>query len=245
MALLFDALYITVILIPLAVACLTMTSPCFPPLLTSLLCRPNRNTGHKLTHSLFVQMSFSILEFAQCHLASLTATYYVILFLGTATSTLWLDCKALAESCATLEDQIILYRGIQIYEKIQNSCIRDRIFLTLALLGPLLQVLTGFAVIEVENSGNFSMSVVCGLLYCIMSSLTLFTFSITGQVNEVSLNWIAARRGLCKTKIERKTMRSLVAVRIQFGSNFVEGLTPLVVLQFCFQQTASLLLMRQ
>lgn len=38
-------------------------------------------------------------------------------------------------------------------------------------------------------------------------------------------------------------LKSLGPLKIQFGNNFVEALTPLVVQEFCVQQTISLLLL--
>lgn len=171
--------------------------------------------------------------------------YYVIIFLGMTTSRLWLDCKILTASCATIQNQIIAYRRIQIFEKTLNSCIRDRIFLTLAFLGPLFQVLAGFALIEVANSKNISILVGCGLIYVVILIMTLLNFCVAGQINRLSLNWIKCRGRLCKSKIFTRKMKSLVSVRIQYGSNFVEALTPLVVQEFCVRQTTSLLLLRR
>lgn len=210
---------------------LTLFSPCVPPLLISLLCHPSQSNGWKLDrmYGPVTRMGFAILELVQFHVVGTGGDYYINFFMTTAVVRLWLDCKVLTESGDTFENQVILYRRIQIYEKALNSCIRDRIFLTLALLGPLFQILSGFTLVEMANSSNYSTLLACGLLYFTMLCLTLFCFSATGQVNQITVNWIAGRRAVCKTRVNRKTLKSLVSVRLQFGTNFVERLTPLVV----------------
>ncbi|OXA41604.1 hypothetical protein Fcan01_23852 [Folsomia candida] len=243
LGILLDIIHIAVWLVPLIVAALTLLSPCFPPLITSLLCRPIKSKFVWMNGT-FSKIGFAIVEFALCHMATTTANYYAIIFLVMATSRLWLDCKNLSDSVAATEDQIIFYRRIQIYEKTLNSCIRDRIFLTLALLGPLFQVWVGYALIQVANSGNIVILALCGVMYGAMFFMILFVFSVTGIVNRVSWYWIATRRMIGTKKVVRKTMKSLVPVRIQFGNNFVEPLTPLVVQEYCVRQTVSLLLLR-
>ncbi len=243
LGILLDVMHIAVSLIPLILTALTLLSPCFPPLITSLLCRPIKSKFVWMNGP-FSKIGFSIVEFALCHMATTIANYYAIIFLVMTTSRLWLDCKNLSDSVAALEDQILFYRKIQIYEKTLNSCIRYRIFLTLALLGPLFQVSVGYALILVTNSGNIVILALCWLMYFVMFSVSMVIFSVTGLVNRVSWYWIATRRVTCTRKVVRKAMRSLVPVRIQFGNNFVEPLTPLVVQEFCVRQTVSLLLLR-
>lgn len=246
MAFLFDGILVLSLLTSLLVAALTLFVPCVPPLLTSLICRPANSNGYKVrwTYGPVAKMGFAMLEFVQFQVAVTGGIYYVIYFLTPAISRLWLDCKALSESGKSFENQVISYRRVQIYEKTLNSCIRDRIFLTLALLGPLFQVVSGFALIELANTPNYSTLVVCGMLYFAMLCLTLACFSAAGQVNQITVNWITGRRVICKTRVNRKTLKSFVSARIQFGTNFVERLTPLVVQQFCVQETVSLILMR-
>ncbi len=215
LGLLFDTTYIIGFLIPLIMAIMTLLSPCFPPLTTSLLCRPN-NSNFIWVHGCILKIGFASLELALCQIASTTANYYLISFLITATSRLWLDCKNLAESGATIENQIIFYRKIQIYEKTFNYCIRDRISLILALLGPLFQIVLGYALIHVANSGNVFILVVCGLMYGIMFTMSLFVFSVTGIVNKVSWYWMEARKAICTRKVDRKTMKSEDPVWKQF-----------------------------
>ncbi len=243
LGILLDIIHIAVWLVPLIVAALTLLSPCFPPLITSLSCRPIKSKFVWMNGP-FSKIGFAIVEFALCHIACTTANYYIMIFPVMATSRLWLDCKNLADSGAAIEDQILGYRKIQIYEKTLNSCIRYRIFLTLALLDPLFQVSVGYALILVTDSGNIFILALYGLIYCVMFSVSLLIFSVTGLVNQVSWYWIATRRVICTRKVVRKAMRCLVPVRIQFGNNFVEPVTPLVVQEFCVRQTVSLLLLR-
>lgn len=194
-------------------------------------------------HGKIIKAGLALLEFVQCSQIGVTSLYYAICFLTTTFSRLWLDCKVLTESRDNFEDQVKIYRKIGIFEKILNSCIRSRIFLTLALLGPAFQILTGFALIEVVNSPDLSILLACRVIYVGVVAVTLICFSVAGQVNQISGSWITGRRAICKSRADRQQLRSLVPLRIQFGTNYVEALTPLVVQEFCVQQTASLLIL--
>lgn len=237
----FNGILVVSIVVPLLLAAVVAISPCLPPFLSSLFCRPD---NMEWIFDKKIKLGFAIIEFVLYSMGTIAGAYYGVFFQPPAISRLWLDCKTLIESPDIVENQFSVYRKIQIYEKTLNSSIRDRIFLLMALLCPLFQVLAGFASIVAANSGNFSILVVCGMLYCVVLSVTLISFSAAAKVSQITQIWIMSTRAKCKIKVDRKTLKSLVSLRIQFGMNFVEALTPLVVQEFCVQQTTSLLLLR-
>lgn len=169
--------------------------------------------------------------------------YYAIYFFATGTAKVLNDCKVISVSDETIESQLIMYRRIQIYAKILNSCIRDRIFLAMAQIGLLFQILTGFAFIAFGNMSDYTPGIY-GVPYLCIFFLTVICFSIAGKFNQITMNWVAGTKWICKAKNNKMILKSLVTVRIQFGNNFVDPLTPLVEQQFCAAQRASLPLMR-
>ncbi|OXA53833.1 hypothetical protein Fcan01_10303 [Folsomia candida] len=62
------------------------------------------------------------------------------------------------------------------------------------------------------------------------------------QINNLSRNWISLFKRKCRNRVERRMHKSLMSLRLEFGNNFVEALTPIVVQEFCVRQTVACLL---
>lgn len=83
-------------------------------------------------------------------------------------------------------DNLTAYSNVKVFEKVFNSCIKDRIFLTLALVGLLVQV--GFSCSIVKILHSFSYTIVVGsiLIYIAILSLTMSYFSIAAHINRMT-----------------------------------------------------------
>ncbi|OXA45149.1 hypothetical protein Fcan01_20135 [Folsomia candida] len=169
--------------------------------------------------------------------------YHILTLLLTGVTFLWLECeffiKCYQEHLASLTD----YRKIQIFEKILNSCTREGIFLKFAILIPSLQVLLSFVTIKMYHSGHDFLAVMVGWMYAVTLGFTLLNFSAAATVYNMSKKWIQKCKGGERKKYARKIHRSLTPLRLYFGNNFVEILTPLVVQEYCLRQTVTLLLL--
>lgn len=139
-------------------------------------------------------------------------------------------------------DNLTAYSNVKVFEKVFNSCIKDRIFLTLALVGLLVQV--GFSCSIVKILHSFSYTIVVGsiLIYIAILSLTMSYFSIAAHINRMTKRWKTRQGWVCTTKVDRRRLRARTCLRIEFGNNSVEALTPLVVQEFCISRTVSFLL---
>jgi hypothetical protein len=80
------------------------------------------------------------------------------------------------------------------------------------------------------------------IIYIAVFIFTVATFSFAAKINTMSNQWIKDSKPKCKRKLERRMRKSLMPLKLYFGNNFVDGLTPLVIQDFCARQTASLLL---
>lgn len=137
------------------------------------------------------------------------------------------------------------YRELQVLEKIVNAVIRDIKFATFGYFFPGVQLFSCFVAITLSHDPDANIFRI-GLFvapYLAAVTLTLVTFSVAGNVIPISGEWILRYKERSKSALSKRICRSLAPLRIQFGNNFVEQLTPLVLQEFCIRQTASLLLL--
>lgn len=123
--------------------------------------------------------------------------------------------------------------------------IRGRIFAVFGYLIPFVQLMLCFVAIKVLHSseGNILRACIFICPYICILSLTLVAFSVAGNSIRFSEKWICGYKGRSNSATRKRVCRSLPPLKVQFGNNFVEPLTPLVVQEFCIRQTTSLLLM--
>lgn len=143
-----------------------------------------------------------------------------------------------------IEEIVLQYRKIQISERIHNSIFRTRIFLPLMCALPLIQVLSGVAFLTLFHSESwFSLAV---FLLAYLESWFADMLSVTaGSVIYTKTNeWILGCRGWDgKRSYGRKVLKSFRPLRLEFGNNYIDRLTPLVMQEFCIRNTASILLL--
>lgn len=131
---------------------------------------------------------------------------------------------------------------VQIFEKCLNSCIRGRIFLVGALTIPAFQIIICNVAVKLFQSDKI-IGLIFLLGYFLILLFTVVMFSVAAKVNTLSRNWLSRSKWNTCKKWDRKVHRSLTPLRLEFGNNFVDTLTPLVVQQFCVTETASFLLL--
>lgn len=130
-------------LAPVLLALLSIVWPCFASLPSSLFCDSGENWPclWKL-----IRFGTPILEFIAYRTASVACSHYTISITGSGMAALWLYCKELVQGYNNI---LSYYIKMKVLEKIFNSIIKDRIFLTLTLFCPLLQVLVGYSIIAI------------------------------------------------------------------------------------------------
>lgn len=58
----------------------------------------------------------------------------------------------------------------------------------------------------------------------------------------ILLNWQRSNGSRGQGKLERKIIKSCFRLKVRFGNSYVDKFTPCVIQNFCFIQTASLLI---
>ncbi|OXA40964.1 hypothetical protein Fcan01_24333 [Folsomia candida] len=135
------------------------------------------------------------------------------------------------------------YRKVQVFEKLLNACTRERIFLKTAILAPTFQIMLSVVSIKMIQMGQGIFAVMFTWVYFFALGFTLLAFSAAAKVFGASQEWISGcKLAADKSKCARRFHKSLRPLRLQFGNNFVEVLTPLIVQEFCVSQAISFLL---
>lgn len=237
---------ITYWLIPTCCALMTAFMHCKPPLLGSfLLCQKEWSSPIWKWLELLLLAS---IEFAMAMQCCISAGHYVLFSQIFGIVMLFGRCQELA----TLKNAKVAYlvkgyRQLQIQEKIHNSSYRGRILPFSILCIPLMEILSGVALIAVFHKANLLLtsSFLVTYMDCIVVGMLMLTFASSVYVKtEVWLNHAQSKSGKGKTiRYFRMVRQSFRPLRLEFGNNFVDRLTPLVMQEFCCRQTATLLLL--
>lgn len=230
-----------------------MLNPCQLPFLGSIIlprsvCSANfwtlDSTGIGPCSIILMTIGLTIFEFLVWFNLTLTASYYVA-FIFLAGIFLLLEESSRIFSSIRFTNE---YRELQILENLLNSCVRYRIFQVVAFFSPICQILGGITIIKFHSVLNLSHLIFFFVVYTASLVLGWVLFSGSGIIYVRSVSWLS--RVKCgfgcngRSKIDRRALMSMAPLRVWFGSNFVDCLTPLVIQHFCLVQTVTLLLLR-
>jgi hypothetical protein len=142
----------------------------------------------------------------------------------------------------------MMYRQIQVLEIIFNNYLKNRITPLVLTFVPLLQMFSQYLWIKYHD--NFPPPVLLLFIIVSIDSLvanvfisTLASWVLTNSESVVNLLRMKAV-GLVRKSLLRKQIKSYPLLKIKFGSNFVDRLTPFVIQSTILSQTASLLLIK-
>ena len=136
------------------------------------------------------------------------------------------------------------YREIQVSENLYNCLVRWRIFPTTIVIAMVIQIFTCFillAYVDKVATVIHLIILVAALLENVFFSLSFL--SVSGRLHSKSKTWIQHAKQGNLSKYQRKCLKSFKCVRIYFGTNFVDEMTPIRVQMFCITTAIKLLLM--
>lgn len=150
-----------------------------------------------------------------------------------------------------LENCVRTYHCSQILERIMNNYLMTLIVPALISLGPLLQIVSQYVVITMHDVIEMPAFLVFPLIIvnCLIMNICIFT--VASWVYNRSTRTLMKMRNECTVKgnieqkrrsILRRVTNGSFALKIKFGSNFIESRTPLKIQDFCMTQTMSLIL---
>lgn len=232
---------------------LIILMPCKPPLLGGLLLGPHFCWSAPFSQSLgqlFQWLVLGTLEIFVYTQGCIGGCFYAMYFLFISISHFYLSAYSATNgqsSASRPTCEFATYRQLQVHGKIMNACYKNRIFPTALYLVPFVQIIAGHGVIQLLK-GSIPFEVDTFMLVCMYCDATPFNILITtftANIVLMSRKWLKLARSRCKTPIGRRILRSMKPVRMEFGNNFVDCLTPLVIQKFCARQTATMLLIKK
>lgn len=218
---------------PVTISALVFFIPCQQPFLGSLFLPPS---SCKAPSSL-ERVSLAALEFVAMHYMGMTGSVFVVGVTFSGMIYLWLETSNLPRKNSQR------YRELHVFEKLFNSCVQGRIFPLIVTSCPVVEILGGFACIRLRESMNLLQ-----LVFIMMETFSLIVFSLisftaAGKIYTGSVTWMRGCKAGEGNRVNRKVLASLTPLRVRFGQNFVDGLTPLILQQFCTIKMADLLLL--
>lgn len=151
-----------------------------------------------------------------------------------------------------VEACIKLYRCIQIMEKLLNAFLMVRIVPVMVAGMPGLQILTQYVCIKMHEEISMPGFLIFPLVFGDSTVNNVLVFTLASWINNISakvlmqlgnkmVNLDASRMGL---SILRRKIKACTVLKIKFGSNFIDRGTPLVIQNFCLNQTMTLILIK-
>lgn len=139
------------------------------------------------------------------------------------------------------------YKELLVWGNLMNSCISERRMGFLMLVTPLLQIVSFCGLILSKSLLPTVQMGLFALLAIEAPIFNVFLLTAAGYTNKSSRVWLQRQKESKEGKkmLWRKTVAAMQPVKVHFGSNYVDPLTPLAVENFCWSSTASLVLLRR
>lgn len=232
--------------IPASSAGITVFLPCKPPFLgTFLLCRRKWTS---LISKWVITSFLAVLEFVMAMQLSISAGHYSIFSQISGLVLFWGRCQQFMKSKNSKVDFLVKgYRQLQIQERLHNLSYKGRILPVSILAIPSIQIMTGFTLITLLHKVNILQTSIFLVMYLDVFLFGMIVLTFTSSIYVKTESWISKvkYRGGKDSRYFLKAHKSFRPLRLEFGNNFVDRITPLVVQEFCIRQTTSLLLLAE
>jgi hypothetical protein len=225
--------------------------PCKLPLILGQLALSKETCASKLSLTTFLARLPVVLVESLLYLDTFIAGfYYSFCAVFSHLAVLWLKTKNV---CPMIENprgvlgKILKYKKLQIWDKTRDTFMMGRLMAFLMATTPMIEINCISALIIFGREMSLVES---GFMYTTGAEAFVFTFLIQVGVAKVyvrSRRWLNNLGNLenrdTPMKVWKRVVRPLQPIKVHFGTNFVDELTPLIVQDFCWSQTASLVLM--
>ncbi len=239
----FIVFHVTYFILPISIAIFLTIKPCTPPLLGSVLI-PAGYCSVPLSSSFFsiiIRVPIILLEMFILVFSAVNGSFYMVYVLMAGLIYVLQE----TDKVSTIHNQggFFEYRKLQVLEQHLNSCIRSFIFPSIAFVVPCTQIVAAFAICRLHNSMETSMLIFLMVVFSETFCINILLFSGAKKAHIQSEKWLLKMWELNrKDKIQRRVVKSMLPLRMWFGSNWVDRMTPMVIQQFCSIQTSNLLL---
>lgn len=130
------------------------------------------------------------------------------------------------------------YRQLQIQEKIHNSSYRKKILPVSIFSITLVQILSGFAFLALFHDASIFQLSSFLILYVDSFLAGMIIFTWPALLYEKTEDWLnrVKPRPRENMKYFQRVHKSFRPLRLEFGNNFIDKLTPIVIQEFCVRQ---------
>lgn len=132
-----------------------------------------------------------------------------------------------------------LYNEVRVFERILNASLKGRIAPVLIFGAALVQYFAGCVLLSMSKELGHTERYVCLLAYIETALFVPTMLGIAARLFVLSKGFCNMSKRLAKRKADKKEVMSWRAVRVEFGGNFVDALTPLVLEGNVVNQTIS------
>jgi hypothetical protein len=167
------------------------------------------------------------------------AEYYAFFALFLGMSCLLFRCWANL-SFAGARDEIKVYRQLQVWEKVLNHTVKGRLFGIAMFLTPLMQVLSTALVLTLGHKLTWDQAAIIVTLASDAALFTLVTVSFAALILGYTTKWLIGNKRRCLgDKYRRRVFRSFRPLRVEFGNNYADKTTALVLQRACWKEAVS------
>lgn len=228
---------------PPAMAFLLMLLPCQLPFLGSVIlpgCEFTRSPFPSHVYlNLVVKVVLILFEFSQIFRNLITGMHYGMYIVIAGILHLWEASSKIVGSPGFSKN----YRQLQVLEAVVNGALRDKLFPSFLVLCPFMQIMATYASVKFHDGMPATYLIFVVLLSVEGVILNGLYSTAAAVIYRKSDAYLKAAKGVVLIKLDKKVLKSYTPLRVRFGSNFMDRLTPLVLQEFIAMQTINLLLL--
>lgn len=244
---LFVCIEITAWSLFLLPAILSLIGPCQMPLVLGRLFLSEKECAAPLSFSSFVVRTvISVGEFAVHFNEIIGCAFYGIFAIFMQIVMFWAQFKISHKQISSTD--ITQYRRLQIWEKLLNSFIKGRLMAHLMVGVSGIQIVIMIALIHRRNEMGYGEILCMSAVFLNTAFAQFLLLSACAETYKQSRRWVQRKKNMdfslnnLQRKIAKKTLSSIRPLRVEFLDNFVDRLTPLLVQEFIWNQTISLVI---
>lgn len=246
----YSMMNVTYIGLPVGFVILVYFSPCIEPLIGSFLLPTSSplcsSTSNLTMPQSILRLTLALTEGFVLSNTFIGGTFYNVDVLLTGIAYLVAECNI----AANFENpKMSVYRKLQVLEKLLNAAVKSRILPMVSIALPGLQITSCFALIKLHDQLGFYTMPIYVSVYLDVAMFNVLVFTGAARVyilgDRLLRGWreeVKAEQN-CGIREKRMMLKSFRKLRVEFGNNFVDQLTPLVLQDFCTKQSISMLVL--
>jgi hypothetical protein len=140
-----------------------------------------------------------------------------------------------------------LYKRIQIIERYFNNFLQNGLAPAMVIIVPCIQITGQYVCIKLHSQIPMPGFLLFPLILFDAGLHNIVVFSMASSIHNASTETLATWKrihGGKKKSWERKQIKACSAMKVKFGSNYMDRSTALVIQNFCMTTTMSLLLIK-